>query len=125
MGNTETTESHQRPRELWVKPEYFKQIKSGQKKLEVRLKRSASAFNSAETIVFKTTIQGNVETCTCKIAQSRSYKGLTALLDNENVADILPGREASREEITKLANDIFGTTDLENSEFEVLEIQLQ
>ena len=109
----------------------FDQLESGQKTLEMRIKKEGrTRISAGDIIIFK--LQTGEEqkaedevSCEKKVLEVRTYLGISAVLKKEDPGKILPGRPNKKEFLAKAlqhykkaANGI----DIERCEFEVIEL---
>ncbi len=87
---------------IWrVKKEYFHQLKSGRKTVEVRVRYpSIKKITEGDTIVF----EGYGNNCFC-VTRISVYDNFSEMLENENPDSILPG--ASSEDVLQILRKIY------------------
>ncbi len=99
--------SQEPERQIKVSKNYFEQINSGDKIIEVRMITQESGRGKVGQIIIYEGPDNQI--CKRRISKIRPYKSITELANNEVVEDILPqkGKNTSTEELVKLAKQHF------------------
>lgn len=97
-------------REIYLKENFFQDIVSGLKTLELRVAfHSFSDINVGDMIIFKS---GKGEAIEVEITDVRKYTSLNEVMQTEDVSKLAPGM--SDEQINKISKTIFSEADIKN-----------